>query len=85
MDPGFLGQINFRSFVIDSVRLAAPGAVPRPVWGIPFPAPPSAAGSGVPPSPTGDVMDPPPLGAVAATPYAIADRAAGAPHAMSAP
>ena len=44
--PSFLSQTNFWSFVIDSARLAAPGAVPRAVRGVPFPALPFAADFG---------------------------------------
>ena len=64
--------------------MAAPGAVPQPVQGVPFPAPQFALGFGAPAPPNGDVRDFPPLKAVAAAPYAAAGRAAGAPNAMSA-
>ena len=53
--------------------------------GVPFPAPQFALGFGAPAPPNGDVRDFPPLKAVAAAPYAAADRAAGAPNAMLVP
>ena len=55
--PSFLRQTNFWSFVIDSVRLAAPGAVPRAVRGILLPAPQFVAGFGAPSPPIGYMKD----------------------------